>query len=505
MKNKIYRNKMMRFSLMLFSSFLIWSCEAEADRLGEQFFNKIEVEDTSYDLIAYNVDNKDTVRADNSSLGYAVLGAFSENVFGAQKASYVSQIRLNTYDPSFGTNPTVDSAVLVLKPLYDASSITEKNSDYIFPEGNVEATKTVKTFSVHSYGKATIPGGAFTVNVQEVSEYLGGVSEASYSNRAVAVNPEIIGTAKFNGKVTQVDINKKSDNTSLYTQDVSFRIPLSTSFIKEKIVDKQGGVQLSDAANFVRYFKGLKISVEESDGYLFRFDPSTVQVIVYYKHDKTTNGTTEKVRSNFTMSLGAGNARVGQYSYDRTDSSVASALASSNVNTGDAKLFLQGMGGSSIGIRIPSAVISTLKEKFQKDKAAILGATIRLYTDDLWKNDYGKPETFVFLEKNASAFLPEMSAFNAVANYSMIKMKDTSTQSPYYDIVVTQSLKNRVELEAINQDFVLKIGSWRINPTTNTYYGYQYNSSAYTLERTVLVGTDINSDKRIKLHITYAK
>lgn len=500
-----YKKIFAGLSLLLLFNFFFLSCESEADRLGEQLFTKTALEDVSYDLVAYNIDNKDTIRADHQELGYAVLGAFSEGVFGGQVASYVSQIRLDEYSPNFGVNPVVDSAVLIIKPLYNEASFVETSKDEIFSDGNVEATKVVKTYPVHRYGKADVPNGGFTINVQEVSEYLGSSSEKSFSNRSVAVNPQVIGTAKFKGRVHQVKVNKKSDNALLYEQDASFRIPISKDFIQEKIVNKAGSAFLADAANFVRYFKGVRISVAENDGYLFRFSPSTVQAIVYYKHDQTSNGTTHKVRANFTMYLGNGNVHIGQYDYFRTDSSVASALASSNSVTGDSKLFLQGMGGPSAGIRIPESVVAQLKEKFKKNKQSILGASIRLYIDPLWNNEYEKPETFVFLQKDVNAFLPEITTLGALLNYSMIKIKDASTESPYYDIVITQTLKNIVELEAANKDFILSAGNWRINSANNNFYGYQYDSRAYALDRTVLVGTDANSNKRVQLHITYAK
>jgi hypothetical protein len=43
-----------------------------------------------------------------------------------------------------------------------------------------------------------------------------------------------------------------------------------------------------------------------------------------------------------------------------------------NQNNGAPKLFLQGMGGPSIGIKIPDETINQLKELYQNDKALLL-------------------------------------------------------------------------------------------------------------------------------------
>ncbi len=72
------------------------------------------------------------------------IGAFSEPVFGGQKVSYFTQVRLSSYNPDFGKNPVVDSVVLTLKPLYETASDSLKTTtteDYIYPDGNVAAKK----------------------------------------------------------------------------------------------------------------------------------------------------------------------------------------------------------------------------------------------------------------------------------------------------------------------------------------------------------------------------
>src|SRR5690606_13896737 len=127
---------------------------------------------------------------------------------------------------------------------------------------------------------------------------------------------------------------------------------------------------LKDAASFIHYFRGVKLSVDENDGYLFRFTPESAKIIMYYKSDKTENGTVTRPQSSFKFTMGAPNAHIGLYTYNRIDTPVATIPPASSSNTvmGDPKLYLQGMGGSSAGISIPASVIATLKDKFKNDK-----------------------------------------------------------------------------------------------------------------------------------------
>jgi hypothetical protein len=49
------------------------------------------------------------------------------------------------------------------------------------------------------------------------------------------------------------------------------------------------------------------------------------------------------------------------------------------------------MGGPSIGIKIPDETINQLKQLYQNDKAAIISAKVRIYTDPTdWNNNLSK-------------------------------------------------------------------------------------------------------------------
>ena len=78
-------------AVLALGSVILWSCEPDPDQLGSQFFeNGAEAAQKSYPLIAYTVNNNDTIRTDGSRLQSATLGAFYEPQFGLQKSSFVT-------------------------------------------------------------------------------------------------------------------------------------------------------------------------------------------------------------------------------------------------------------------------------------------------------------------------------------------------------------------------------------------------------------------------------
>lgn len=501
-------------ALLLAGSFLLWSCESEADQLGSQFFDNIAAEGTAkaFDIIAYNVNNQDSIRTDAAKLTSATLGAFHESQFGLQKSNFVSQVRLSSYNPDFGTNPVVDSVVLEINPVYRADSVTTTTDEnYVYPVGSVEAKKVVSTYPISRYGKAN---ATMTLNVHEVDDFLGSSSDKVYSNQSVNYST-LLGSKAIAPKVSSVKITKKSDNTDLLSREARIRIPLDKDFFQSKLIAKKGQAELSDVSNFIRYFKGIRVSVQENDGYLFNFSPNDTQIVVYYKRDVTSNGTTTAEPTSYTLTLGSGNARFNQITFDRTGtpSEAVANLTSPNYQSGDAKIYAQGMGGPSVGIKIPEATIEELRTLYKNNKIGIVSAKVRLFTDtSVWNNSYAKPSTFVNYHydattksKSLSEFLSDVRVFSAIGIADLIKGYNLTENPSYYDFTITQSIKNAVEQSTTMQDIVLEVGAFQVNKNNlSALIGPAYNTRAYTPNRVVLVGTDAANENRAKLNIVYS-
>ncbi|WP_419868610.1 DUF4270 domain-containing protein [Chryseobacterium sp. CT-SW4] len=509
------------FSLVIFGSVLLYNCEPDPDSLGEQLFldGAAQGNEKSFDLIAYNINNNDSIRSDASRLysdyyggtSRAVLGAFTEGQFGMQKASYLTQLRLPTYSPDFGTNAAVDSVVLVIKPTYASDSVTTTtNEDYIYPDGNVAAKKVVSTYPALKYGKAK---KSLTIRVHEVTDFLNGPADAAYSNKVYNYSTDL-GSKVFDGKVNTVAITKDEDESSIYTSSaVGFRIPLSSSFFQSKIIAMQDKTELQDVSNFIRYFKGLRISVDETDGYLFQFSPNDMELIMYYKYDNTdSDGNTTRTQTSYNFALGSANAHIGQYEYNRAGTPLATALASSNTTTGDTRLYMQGMGGPSIGVKIPDTAIDELKQLYQNDKAAIISARIRVYTDaTAWSNSYVKPSLFTVVQATKGTDkdtfeLPVDLTSGLVSISSYFKTYDLDKNPAYYDFIITKTVKDIVEAEASNTDKYIKIDMGSFVYSSNTLValqGYNYTTRANTRDRAVFIGTDPNSANKIQLKVIY--
>lgn len=514
-------------SVITLGSLVLYSCDSDIDNLGEQFFTGTEGVDAKYDLIAYNFNNNDSIRSDGAKLDSVVLGVFSEPQFGMQKSEFVSQVRLSSYDPDFGDNPVLDSAVLVIKPAFSSDSITTTTTeDYTYNDpdnANIAAKKVVNTYPVKKYGKTKI-GGKTILNLKifSVADFLG-TQDYIYSNKTVNTS-SLLGSKAFNGSVSSIKITKDTDGRELYNREAGIRIPLDSAFFQNNILLKEDSPELSDASNFTRFFKGIKVAVEENDGYFMKYAVNGLELNLYYKSSTTTDGTTTRKNKVFQLNPGATNIQFSQITFDRSGTPFQTDMAASSSVTGDPRLYLQGMGGPGAGLKIPADVISELKSKFDNDKIGIIGAKIRLYTHpDSWNTTFRKPENFVVRERKFDtagnptdlySFLTDMDVLANSGYYQLVRAYDLKKTPAKYDISITQSLKNIIEKNADVTDFIINVGSYTIDLSSSQAlrlkFGNNYNTRVYTPNRAVFVGTvtntaDPNYDKGVKLLVTYGQ
>ena len=476
-------------SVFLFGGLMV-SCNSDADDLGKNLFdgNSVTGNQVSYDLVTYNINNGDVVRADSYALQRATLGAFTEGQFGMQKSAYVTQVRLSKYAPDFGTNPVVDSVVLEIKPQYDATTKTVTTTDVT--HGGQAAKQALTKYEAVKYGN---PAATMNIDVHEIATDLGAVGTEKLSNSPVATSGLPLGTKVFSGNVYAVSINKTSDNTALLTREAGVRIQLDKNYFRDKIANKSGATEQSNESNFINYFKGLKISVRENDGYLINFAPNEVTMTMYYRAGGKSN--------TFSFDLGSSNVHFSQISYTRS-STFNTVMANINSINGDPLLYMQGMGGPGAGIKLNGAGISDLKRLYKERGAAILSAKVRLYTDtNTWNNSYTKPVGFLVRKQGETDFITDLKTMLGNSNYSLVKAYSTNSNPSYYNIDITKTIKDIVEKEVEAKDLVINIGEYLTS--NGNLVSEDYNNNVSSPYRAVFVGTNAANNNRPKLMVTY--
>jgi len=497
------------FFAFVIATFVLFSCEPDADQLGKQFLtDTAALDELNADIVAYNVDNNDEIRSDANVLESALLGVFYEKVFGKRKASYVTQLIPDDFSRDFGKNTNVDSVILQIIPRYKRDSVVTSTTKIDKDSTNdVGYIKTVNTYPLNIYGKRKIGNEAtkLTIKVSEINEFIGSSDSEIQSKREDITDLKFLGKTTISTKVeSEIRTSINNPNEELLNKAAAIHIGLDSNYFKTKIVDKQGQSEMSDVASFVRYFKGIRISVEENNGFLFYFNPNDISLKMYYSYDKTeSNQTITRQKRTLTFNLGSVNARFSQFEFERP-SEYKTAMQGINTSKGDAKLYLQGSGGAGAEFVIPDVTIQKLRDGYLNNKTGILSAKIVLHSDAItWKENFEKPSNFTVLQKGTEQFMEDMTVLRRLG-LSQVNAKNLDKNPAQYDLDITQTLKNIVEKNYDNKPITINVGTFAVD-NKGMLKGWDNTTRAYTPNRVVLVGSDPTNDKRAQLKIIYAK
>ncbi len=511
------------------------------------------------DLVAFNIDNNDSIRADENVLSEGVFGAYYEPIFGTTKADYVTQIRLSANNPTFSDSlKTADSATFYLALASSSLGDTISTHKYYLDEneddnvdtfrlvtkyklaklyGNANAQMTMRVHTIGNYLYSTEFNyfSAFNQTSTNASAPIGTINEDVFLGSSTIKN-EAVRTQYLNSNGTQV-----TSINDVEVKDIapSIRVPLNYAFFQTNILDKQGSNDLSDDARFTRFIKGIKVSVAENDGFLLNFLPSETNLLLYYNFVKkkttyTSGGVTKDTiytgNTSFAFNLASSNnVRIGKYIHDRSGATYSQGV-SSNMITGNSLLFLQGMGGPKIAIKFDSLQLKAVKDSVKYRNWSIIDAKLRFYEADIASNltnptkihayqydAYKVPNNVISSSFDYDKIMGFSDHLKMVFSpgYSFNPTYDVDEDPKYYDIKVTNILKNIVEKDSINRPVIVEMGDFLYSntnsygislPIIQPYFTKYLSQTPYNPYRMVFFGnTYADTTKKLRLEIIYNK
>ncbi len=261
----------------------------------------------------------DSLRTDENILQLitndALLGTYVDPVFGRSSASIYTQLKLNTQNPGFGTNPIIDSVVLSL--VY--------NSAYY---GKTEKVQQ-------------------NINVYEV------LNDMKVENVYYSTNSLSTSAVDLTNNYSFIPNPTRRDTILGEALKPQLRIPLDNNF-GQSILNNQGTADLANNTAFQSYLKGLYITTENTvglsneEGNILRFNlaDSQTKLTLFYHNDLE-----DSLKYDFSMS---GVARFSKFTHDYTsgDVDLASQLGVGPPAQNDV-VFVQSMSGTKVKIEMP--------------------------------------------------------------------------------------------------------------------------------------------------------
>jgi hypothetical protein len=401
------------------------------------------------------------------------LGDMTEEIFGLTKASIYFGLSLPADSVSFGTNPELDSAVLVLN--------------------------YAKEFT----GDSTT---TFKFNVHQLTEQL--TASSDYKNTAVhGFTSDVIGT-----KTSKVNLKDSVKINTIVTagadvvkaQSPQLRIPISAGFIKSNFLE---GNRLNFRNNYLfsQFIKGLHVSMNKVEagkvGGLVLLDltspASTSRLEIYYKNKNTTK--TDTNLTSFTIqtsSLGAAVAATIVHNYDGT--AIQNQLARPEIEA--TSTYVQGLGGLRTKLNITN--LQALKDlgNIIVNKAEL---TISV-PDGTYNKVAPAPRIYLYTTDIAGqrALLPDNALLTLLEQRGLADLQyggfyDGTTKK--YKFIITSYLQDLIRNERIPYDLYLSAA----DPSVA---GSSAMSPKFTSTGQVVLGSGNNASSfKMKLNVIYTK
>lgn len=451
---------------LLISLFILSSCKKDGiiglDIASQDSIKSVFTDTATVNAVTVKEDDVVTSNITQNAFGYII-----DPIFGVTEANLALGLSLPSDSYSFGTTPTLDSAVLVLK--YG----NEFFGDSLTSSYNI---------NVHQLNS----NKAYTLG----ETYYNTFNWGDYSTSTVISNPLTVSKFAWNDSVSIVSIVKAAPDKVIKVAP-QIRIKLDKAFMETHLLGADPA-KLKNNTTFANYFKGIYVTVDKSQlpakGGLIFFDlQSTVSALeVYYK---TTDGT--KTDTNLVTFKVSG---ASQINHDRVGTRVQK-----QINVQSDSVYVQPLAGVRTKLNFP--YLKKFKEKLGEisiNKAELVipvlsdGTTdflkpaprLTLYTLDIAGQRKPVPDNAIGLDNR---FLDER-IFGGFYNAT----------DKTYTINITSYIQDLINKPIVQYDTFIAPIDLPLTQRSNIF------PSAVTAARSILGGTN-HPQSPIKLKITYTK
>lgn len=464
---------------LLISSFI--ACDKDFATVGSDIIgeNDFGTEHQKYEVVAYT-NKLEPIQTNNLPLNY--LGAYKDPLYGLTTASFVSQVSSSLIDPDFGTNVELDSVVLTVPYFSTRVEVTSEGEtiyalDSIFGEGYIDLSIWENNYFLNSID----PNQEFNTPLNYFSN--GSTSNSAINSALLEGSPiplesdvmpltNMISNFKPSDKEIELwDANNDNEVTDRLAP--SLRVKLDTEYWQEKIFDKEGEPELSNANNFNNYFRGIyfKATPRDENGSLalLNFAASNANITVYYTKDPFTDGA-ERAKSTYVLTFSGNRVNLLENDFNIT-------IPQGDPVAGDEKLYLKGAQGANAVVDLFNSgtyeegyspefiafknqfVETDVDGKFVKSKRLVNEANLVFYVDPtivgeepnrvyLYDLKNGTPLIDYYLDL-ANTTVPE----NSKINHLGILQREDDTPTGHgikYKIKITEHINNLLLKDSTN-------------------------------------------------------
>lgn len=364
MQNKFLINLL---SLLTATIFLV-SCDKDfneigSDVVGDDHFGFIQ--DASSTVTAYN---QSTGFVETSNLSINSLGYYNNPFFGKTKASLVSQVMLDTINPTIGTNPTVTKVELSV-PYFSTLKATDATTgDRTYELDSIQGYQLTAGKKVFNKIKLSVYESTYflrdydaSLGFLDVQKYYSGATsdfDANKNPNRLNDDADLAQNDEFLFSAAEIKTYKLVDNVSTVDTRTApgMRLKLRNQFFQDKLFGANASGKFLNNNLFKEYFRGLYFKVENSSsspeqGSMALLNFKLGKIIVTYNVSVTSaTGVVSIKEKKFAISL-TGNS-VNLFENQDTTQYTSGLASNSNATTGAYNLYPKGGEGSMVVLKL---------------------------------------------------------------------------------------------------------------------------------------------------------
>lgn len=307
------------------------SCEDDLSTIGSEILGSEDptgILDDSHSVIAYS---KKMSPVQTNQLPAYQLGVYNNQLYGKSNIGFLTQLVMGANNPKFGDSATVDS-VFVYLPYFSTETAVDTTITYKLDSIYGTDPINIRIFESNYYLRDYDPDSGFED------------SQPYYSNQAPIfegfLGPELARVEDFRpspqGFVFEINEDEKE------TLAPGLRVKLDSLYFQEKIIDKEGSIELRNNTNFRNYLRGIYFQVDSpsDNGSMFMFDESKANVTIYYSY---TDDSDKRKQKTFKMDMSG--VSVNTIDNAPLPQEIQNTLANSDTIMGNERLYIRGGDG----------------------------------------------------------------------------------------------------------------------------------------------------------------
>lgn len=429
----------------------------------------------------FSTDPNDLVGVQTNGLSSGFLGVYKDpnlNEFGTTTASIVTQIVPNQFNPTFGTNPVIESVILNV-PYYSTLLETDAdgNSTYKLDSivGNTSVDFKVAVYKNNYLLRDLDPSTGF----DEPQAYYSNQEDLFYSQQGELLFED----GNFTPSALETKISEINEET-LESEVVeriapSFRAELydpqdlSNTFWEDEILEFEGEPELSNANNFTNHFRGLIIKAESNtgNGSFSQLNFNQATLIIDYTNDEeiASDNVNEKDETRLVFNLRGNRVNLLKKENNNID-------LNGDSTAGDDKLYLKGGDGAMVVVDLFNGLTENEEGdlvpafdyfKSQRENWLINEVNLTFYVDQnsvagdepdritLYNLKTNEPIIDYTLDGAVSTTSPIYSK----TNFSQILTRDANGNGVRYKFRLTDHISNIFSRDSTNVKLGLYIAS----------------------------------------------